>query len=579
QSDQLHPNDLGEQFIAGVFRATLETVLTPGNPAPSVALTAPSAGASFVAPSTVTLSATASDPNGTVAAVDFFVDGALLGTDSTDPYTFHWNASSTGTYVLTARATDDQGATRLSEPVTVSVTSGGGGTSIAVANPSFELPTLGDGAVRNATGVPDWTFVGTSATYRGVFNPPVGSYPTAGGQGTPPGADGAQVAFLFNNGGPSQSVTAHQDLGETVQVGRDYTLRVAIGRFDPGQPYAPSTYGGYRIELLAGGTVIATDVDTVDPTLHTFEDAVAVASSIPTSLVGQPLTIRLGLSTTQAQRSTHFDDVRLEASPAAGGNLPPSVTLTSPAAGTVLSPATLSLAATAADSDGTVAEVRFYAGATLLATDPTAPYSFDWTSVPAGTYALTAVAEDDGGATATSAAVTVVVEDPVTGGTVAVANPSFELPALTDGTVRNATGIPDWTFVGTSQTYRGVFNPPVGSYPTAGGQGTPPGADGAQVAFLFNNGGPSQSVTAHQDLGETVQAGRDYTLRVAIGKFDPGQPYAPSTYGGYRIELLAGGTVIASDVDTVDPALHTFEDAVAVVPAASIPPALVGQPL
>jgi chitinase len=92
------------------------------------------------------------------------------------------------------------------------------------------------------------------------------------------------------------------------------------------------------------------------------------------------------------------------------GNNAPVATLTSPANNaTFAANATLSLTATATDSDGTVAKVEFYNGTTLLGSDATAPYAFTWTNVPAGTYSLTARATDDKGATGSSAAATVVV--------------------------------------------------------------------------------------------------------------------------------------------------------------------------
>jgi chitinase len=67
------------------------------------------------------------------------------------------------------------------------------------------------------------------------------------------------------------------------------------------------------------------------------------------------------------------------------------------------------LAASASDPEGRLSAVRFYAGATLLATDSSAPYAFSWSSVPAGTYSLTAVAEDADGGRSTSAAVSITV--------------------------------------------------------------------------------------------------------------------------------------------------------------------------
>src|SRR6185503_16894751 len=65
---------------------------------------------------------------------------------------------------------------------------------------------------------------------------------------------------------------------------------------------------------------------------------------------------------------------------------------------------------------GTVTQVAFYAGSTLLATVPRVagelqadPYVATWSSVPVGTYGVTAVATDNGGATRTSAMATITV--------------------------------------------------------------------------------------------------------------------------------------------------------------------------
>src|SRR5262249_15740159 len=69
----------------------------------------------------------------------------------------------------------------------------------------------------------------------------------------------------------------------------------------------------------------------------------------------------------------------------------------------------VSLAATASDTDGTISKVEFYNGTTLLNTDTVAPYAFSWSSVPAGTYGVRAVAYDNAGATASTATATITV--------------------------------------------------------------------------------------------------------------------------------------------------------------------------
>lgn len=88
-------------------------------------------------------------------------------------------------------------------------------------------------------------------------------------------------------------------------------------------------------------------------------------------------------------------------------NQPPVVSLTSPAPdSTVAAPAAVNVAAAAADPDGTVARVEFYAGSTLLGSDTTSPYALAWDVRSPGTYTITAVAVDNLGARAASPAIT-----------------------------------------------------------------------------------------------------------------------------------------------------------------------------
>ena len=91
-------------------------------------------------------------------------------------------------------------------------------------------------------------------------------------------------------------------------------------------------------------------------------------------------------------------------------NQPPLVSITGPAnnAG-FTAPASVNITANASDADGTVSKVDFYNGSTLLASDASAPYSFNWTNVAAGSYSLTAKATDNAGAVTTSASVTVTI--------------------------------------------------------------------------------------------------------------------------------------------------------------------------
>jgi len=91
------------------------------NQPPSVTLTQPSNGAVFDAGSTVTISATASDADGTVSRVDFLANGSVIGSSTAAPYTIVWSPGGGGTFTLTARATDNAGAATPSTSATITV--------------------------------------------------------------------------------------------------------------------------------------------------------------------------------------------------------------------------------------------------------------------------------------------------------------------------------------------------------------------------------------------------------------------------------------------------------------------------
>jgi hypothetical protein len=115
---------------------------------------------------------------------------------------------------------------------------------------------------------------------------------------------------------------------------------------------------------------------------------------------------------------------------------PPSVNVTTPANGaTFTSPANISLAATASDPDGSISKVEFFANGTLIATLNAAPYTTTWTNVPAGTYALTAIATDNSGNATGSGTVNITV-----GGSGGTGNNNFANPSALSGSSGNVTG-------------------------------------------------------------------------------------------------------------------------------------------
>lgn len=100
---------------------------------------------------------------------------------------------------------------------------------------------------------------------------------------------------------------------------------------------------------------------------------------------------------------------------ASAANVPPTVILTNPASVfTFAAPVNITFGAAASDTDGTVAKVEFFQGATKLGEDTNSPYSIVWSNVPPGNYAVRAVATDNEGATNQTGAMAISVIAPGT---------------------------------------------------------------------------------------------------------------------------------------------------------------------
>jgi hypothetical protein len=98
-------------------------VTAPDGTLPQVAIVSPASGSTVSG--NVTVSVNASDNVG-VAKVELWVNGTLVSTDTSAPYSFNWNARKlSGQYTLTARAVDAAGnVASASSTVTVAPSSG-----------------------------------------------------------------------------------------------------------------------------------------------------------------------------------------------------------------------------------------------------------------------------------------------------------------------------------------------------------------------------------------------------------------------------------------------------------------------
>jgi hypothetical protein len=106
------------------------------NLSPLVSITNPTNNQYFLAPESITLTAEASDPDGSVARVQFFDDGFVIGESTNAPYTVIWHNPSVAARALTAVATDDLGATTRSSEVPIVVYDAIGTPVAAITSPA-----------------------------------------------------------------------------------------------------------------------------------------------------------------------------------------------------------------------------------------------------------------------------------------------------------------------------------------------------------------------------------------------------------------------------------------------------------
>ena len=105
----LSSHDAAQRATAAFTNLTARRLTTGTNQPPTVSMTGPSAGATFTEPARFTMTATASDTDGTIAKVEFYRGSTRIAADPTSPYSATWTNAAAGTYQLSAVAIDNDG--------------------------------------------------------------------------------------------------------------------------------------------------------------------------------------------------------------------------------------------------------------------------------------------------------------------------------------------------------------------------------------------------------------------------------------------------------------------------------------
>ncbi|MDX2221589.1 MAG: hypothetical protein SFV21_02505 [Rhodospirillaceae bacterium] len=198
---------------------------------------------------------------------------------------------------------------------------------IVVVNHSFETPLAGPAQFVGATNAAPlgWSVYNTVAPngnrFFGVWNPATTVSFVSGA----PDGNNVGVVFLNNPTGTFEA-GLQQTLGATLQPFMTYTLEVEVGNFAPVPgPFNFTGFPGYRVEILAGGSVIAADNNLLAPPEGVFlTSLVSFTTGATHAQIGQSLGIRL-VNLNGPGVEVNFDDVRMSETtiptPASGAGL------------------------------------------------------------------------------------------------------------------------------------------------------------------------------------------------------------------------------------------------------------------
>ncbi len=152
EGDQLDVEFINDDGDITDHFTMIKTGLSEGVP-PTVSIVDPIANQTFLENEVISITANATDSDGTITKVEFFIDNNYLMTDYSVPYVIDWTAIGIGAYSLTAVATDNDGNTTTSTPVNVSVNADepeAPGISVSNCPTNITLPCV-DGAGANAS--------------------------------------------------------------------------------------------------------------------------------------------------------------------------------------------------------------------------------------------------------------------------------------------------------------------------------------------------------------------------------------------------------------------------------------------
>ena len=392
----------------------------PGNPLPTVSLLTPAAGSTVQPGATVNLTALASD-DGSIARVEYYVNGQKMGQATTPPYTVPIMPVLVGSYTVIAVAVDNVGGMGKSPSVTFNVNATLTTTVLQRGLNGYAgaTDTFLDGFQRTLVhGASDPLYL-DQVNYNPLLRFAI--FQSEGGP-VPNGAVLQSATLTLNKQYYSDALQLNSLLVPWTETDANWTNRQA------GVPWSLGGAANPGVDFIAAPDALLS-APSYNPGLVAFDVTARVQQWSNGSGSNYGWRMMQASAGVNPKQFTASENATTSLRPSltvvwsgggGGGNPPPTVSITNPPGPTTITlGASITLNATASD-DGSVTNVAYFANGNPIGQATVAPYPVTWTPAAVGSYTLTAVATDNLLATTTSSPVVVTVNPSGGGGTTVV---------------------------------------------------------------------------------------------------------------------------------------------------------------
>jgi hypothetical protein len=323
--------------------------------------------------------------NGPVREIAFFDGPINIGVTTNSPWTLLWSNINWGDHLVTAVVRDTRGGVATSAPVSVPIfgliSKGSPWKYLddgSDAGTSWRDPMFDDNGW--ASGPADLGYGHNCATILGFGPDPANKF----------------VTTYFRRSFEVRNIAGITNL--TVRLRRDDGAVVYVNGVE-----------AFRSNMPEGPV----DYSTLAASPSYYDDEGFLIYGIPPTLLIEGTNV-IAVEVHQVSRNNSglgFDFALIANLPAS----PPSVAITAPVADQIINADTLTIEASVADADGDVVLVEFFRDNVKLGEDASPPFSFTWSNILSGRYALTAVCTDNTGLKGTSAPIRVYITTTLVG--------------------------------------------------------------------------------------------------------------------------------------------------------------------